>query len=180
MSEPAAAENKGEPENAYSGLFGAFPYAYRASESRLFRSYVVLGGVVAALVALLFTLGLVGVIASTTGARGGVFTFSRAFFFFVGFLVVAPLVAPTLFVARRHRRTGSTPRYDRTLALSGYLFIASLYLALVLSVPPEQQETPPALLAPAVEFLYGLPAVSGLVPPTLAAAGIYLAHRRLR
>jgi hypothetical protein len=122
----------------------------------------------------------VQVIANTAGTAGGSFTFVRAFYVVVGFLVIAPLMAPVLLVARRHRRVGSTPVYDRALAGAGYLFLFSLYVALVVMAPPELRETPPTVIAPAVETLYGLPQVMGAVPPLLALAVGYLLHRRYR
>jgi hypothetical protein len=166
-------------EAAYSGVFGAFPYAFRASDSRLFRSYVVLGGLVAALVALLFVFAFVGIVADTL--RGGGFaTFSRAFVVVIGLFVVGPLIAPVLLVARRRRRTGDGGRYDPALALAGYLFLASLYVGLVISTPEAQQQSVSGALAPVVSFLYGLPRIAGLVPPMVAAGVIYVAHRAFR
>lgn len=180
MTESATSEEATPDEDAYDGFFGAFPYALRTSDSLLFKSYAVLGGLLAALIALVFTFALVQLIAVTTGTAGGVFTFSRAFFVFVGMLVVFPLVAPILSVARRHRRTGSSTRYDFTIAATGYLFLFAVYLALVISTPAEQQETPPAVVAPIVEVLYGLPALYGLVPPVVVVAAMYLVHRTVR
>jgi len=122
---------------------------------------------------------LVGIVASTTGTDSGVFSFSRAFVIFVGLLVVFPLMAPILSVARRHRRSASTPRYDAAMGLGGYVFILSLYLALLLSIPPEQQEPVSGATAPVVQLFYDLPGTYGLVPPTLAGLVLYLVHRRL-
>ncbi|MFD1585928.1 hypothetical protein ACFR9U_02960 [Halorientalis brevis] len=180
MTEAASGETPNEErtadEDAYNGVLGAFPYAIRASESLLFKTYGVIGGLLAGLIAFLFTLSLVGIVANTTGTAGGVFSFSRAFVIFVGFVVVFPLIAPVLSVARRHRRTGSTPRYDAALGLAGYVFVLSLYLALLLSIPPEQQEPTSNAV---VQLFYDLPGIYGLVPPTLAGLVLYLVHRRL-
>jgi hypothetical protein len=167
----------------YGGVVGAFPYAFRASDSVLFRSYVVLGGLLTAAVSLLFVAAVIGAVASTIGG-GGTLTLSRSFFVVVGLFVVAPLVAPVLFVARRHRRTGGDAdgarRYDAALATTGYLFVLSLYVGLVISVPPGQQTTPTGLLAPVGTALYALPQRAGLAPPLVAAASIPLCHRLLR
>ncbi|WP_251329389.1 hypothetical protein [Haloplanus pelagicus] len=164
----------------YGGIVGAFPYAFRASDSRLFRSYVVLGGLLTVAVALLFVTAVIGVIAGTVGG-GGTLTLSRSFFAVVGLLVVVPLVAPVLFVARRHRRAGgSDGRYDAGLAASGYLFALSLYVGVVASVPPAQQATPTGTLAPVVAALYGLPQLVGIGPPLVAAGLFLLVHRWLR
>lgn len=173
-----AAESGGD--GTYSGLLGAFPYAFRASESRLFRSYAVLGGLLAVAIAIMFSIAVIVQLGESAGTPGGVFTFARAFVIFVGLLVAGPLLAPVLAVARHHRRVGADARYDVALALAGYAFVFSLYLALVISTPPARQTPVSGALAPAVEFMYALPQLYGLVPPTLGAAGIYLAHRLTR
>jgi len=168
----------------YRGVVGAFPYAFRASDSRLFRSYVAVGGLLTVAVSLLFVAAVIVVIAGTSGGRGGSLTLSRSFFAVVGLFVVVPLVAPVLFVARRHRRRErdgpDDDRYDVALAAAGYLFVLALYLGLVISVPPGQQTTPTGVLAPVVATLYALPQVAGVGPPLVAAAVILLCHRWLR
>jgi hypothetical protein len=164
----------------YSGVLGAFPYAARQSESWLFRSYALVSAVVGGGLALLFVLGLVVLIAQTAAVAGGSLTLSRAFYVVVGLLLVLPVVTPTLLVARRHRREGSTPRYDAGLALAGYLFVVSLYAALVVTVPPAQQTTPSGPFAPVVAALYALPPVAAVGPPLVGVAAIYTAHRLSR
>jgi uncharacterized membrane protein YuzA (DUF378 family) len=167
--------------DGYRGVFGAFPYAFRQSRSLLFRSYVLVGALVAGAVTLLFGAGLVVLVAQTAAIEGGSLTLSRAFYIVVGLFVVAPLVAPVLFVARRHRRQeGDDVRYDLALSLAGYLFIASLYVGLVITVPADQQSAPPAVVAPLVETLYGLPQVAGVVPPVIGGGVILAVHRLLR
>ncbi|MFB6189470.1 MAG: hypothetical protein ABEI57_06270 [Halapricum sp.] len=178
MTDAAVAEEPSE-ERTYGGLLGAFPYAFRRSSSRLFRSYVVIGGLVALLVAFTFVLALVDLLGSTASAEGGVFTFSRSFYIVVALFVTAPVLAPVLFVARRHRHGYADRLYDRDMAIAGYLFVFSLYVLLVISAPPGFRD--PAsqygALAPAIQFLYDLPQLAGLVPPLIAAAFVYLVHR---
>jgi len=179
----SAGESDGSGErdgSSYGGFFGAYPYAFRHSDSRLFRSYVVLGGLVTALVVLFFVTALVTLIANTVGTVGGTFTFVRAFYIVVGLAVVAPLAAPVLLVARRHRRVGASADYDGALAAGGYLFLFSLYLALVISAPPGARSDPPGAIAPVVEFLYGLPPAAGAAPPLVAIGLGYLLHRHYR
>lgn len=161
----------------YAGILGAFPYAFRRSDSRLLRSYVVVGGLVTLLVALLFAAAVVGVIAGTDGGRGGSLTLSRAFFAVVGLFVVVPLVAPVLLAARRHRRIGADVACDAALALSGYAFVLALYVGLVVSVPPAQQTTPTGPLAPVASALFAVPGRFGVVPPLVAAALVPLVYR---
>ncbi|QSG05217.1 putative membrane protein [Halapricum desulfuricans] len=161
---------------------GAFPYAFRRSDSRLFRSYVLVGGLAALALSAAFVLALIYLVGGTFGARAGVFTFSRSFYVVVALFVVAPVVAPVLLVARRHRTGRADRRYDRALAASGYLFLLSIYLMLVVSAPAELRD--PAAeygaLEPAIRVLYDLPPLSGLAAPLSAAVVVYLVHRWLR
>jgi multisubunit Na+/H+ antiporter MnhG subunit len=177
--EPATSGNSatGEDDSTYSGLPSAFPYAFRSSESRLFRTYVVVGGLAALFVVLAFAAALVNLMGETAGAPGGTFTFSRAFFIVLMVLVFAPLVAPVLLAARHHRRVGPNRRYDRALAVGGYLFFLGMYVSLAVSVPPALQDESPGAVG---AFLYSLPTPAAVVPPVVAVVGIYLAHRRYR
>lgn len=170
--------------DGYRGVVSAFPYAARTSDSWVFRSYVVVGGLATLGIGLVVVLGLVVLIGQTATVGGGSLTLSRAFYAVIGLFVVAPLVAPVLLVARRHRTDrGRDPAYDAALALAGYLFLASLYVGLVITVPPAQQTEPSGALetiAPVIEMLYNLPQLAGLVPPTVAALAILAVHRAMR
>jgi hypothetical protein len=176
-----AARTDGGERRSYRGVVSAFPYAVRASDSLLFRSYAVVAGLAAALVSLTFAAGVVSLIAATAGVRGGSLTLSRAFFVVVGLLVVGPLVAPTLLVARRHRRgVGDDARYDAALGLAGYLFVAGLYAGLLIASPAAFERVPTGPTAPVVAALYDLPRAAGLLPPLAGVAAIALAHRLTR
>ncbi len=157
----------------YRGLVGSFPYAARHSESWLFRSYAALAGLLALFVAVALALALVNLIASTASLRGGSTTLSRAFFGVVGLLVLFPLVAPVLVVARRHRRRDSPPsaRHDAAFALAGYLFVLSLYGTLLASIPADLRDPASAAgaLEPLVAALYAAPPLSGLAFPVAAS-----------
>lgn len=180
MAEVSAEDSDGPDEEAYGGLFGAIPYALGSSRSWLFKTYVVVGGLAALGAAILMTLSLVTLVSRTATVGGGSLTLSRAFFVLVGLAVVGPLLAPILFVARRHRRVGNEKRYDASLALAGYLFFAALYVGLVITIPAGQQQPVSGALAGVVGVLYALSQLWGLVPPALTAVGIYLTHRVLR
>ncbi|MFB6184988.1 MAG: hypothetical protein ABEI96_10570 [Haloarculaceae archaeon] len=177
----------GESNDAYSGMLGTFPYAFRASDSRLFRSYVVVGGLLAAGLALLFGFALVVLVGHTVGVGGATFSFSRAFLVLIGLAVVAPVVAPVVLVARTHRRGESTDGTDAAHALAGYLFLASLYLGAVVGMPDcfvldGQRTCPsaqPGVFQPVVHALYALSDTVGVVPPLVAVAIILAVHRRL-
>jgi len=172
---PSTAASDDQPD--YSGALGAIPYAFRTSPSRLFRAYVVVAALFSLVVTLVFVAALVVLLARTVGAAGGTFTFSRAFFVAVGFAVVAPTVAPVLLVARRHRRGQGDARYDAALALSGYVFLVSLYAGLLISAPPGARDPPPDVLEPVVGTLYALPPAFGLVPPVLAIVVMVAVYR---
>ncbi|SDM97475.1 hypothetical protein SAMN04487949_3036 [Halogranum gelatinilyticum] len=168
--------------DGYRGLFGAFPYAFGSTDSRLFKSYVLVGGVAAAALSLFVLLALVVLIGQTASIQGGSLTLSRAFYIVVGLFVVTPVLAPVLLVARRHRRelaAGAGARYDQLLAVAGYLFLASLFVGLVISVPAEFQTPPTGFFAPVVSVLYGLPPLAGLLPPFVAGLLILAVHRVL-
>lgn len=157
---------------AYRGLVGAFGFALRQSRSWLFRSYVVASAAVGLYVGLLVLLALVTWIAEPV-AFG-----ERTFLLLVGLLVVMPLFAPVLVVARRHRRGHHSTTADRWLAMSGYGFLGSLLLALYVSDPATHPTT--GAVAPIAAWLDALPDVWGLAPPILAAGAIATAVRLTR
>lgn len=167
----------GEP---YGGALGAFPYAVRESDSWAFRAYAVVATLAALSIVAGFGLSLVRIVGLTLNQTASM-TLVRPFVLVLMLGVLVPTVAPVLLVARRHRLAlPAHPRYDAALAATGLGFLASLYVGLVVSIPPGMQQPVSGPLAPAVEWLYALPALAGAVPPLAAAAGIWLAHRTLR
>lgn len=141
----------------YRGVFGAFPYAYRATESRLCQSYVAVGGLAALLLTVLFGLALVTLFGATAQAR---FSIVRAFYVLVGLGAVGPTIVPVLLVARSRRRgERHEPGYDAGLALAGYAFLALLYTGAAVGA----EQTP-------------LPPVAGLAFPVVGALSIAAAH----
>lgn len=174
--------------DGYRGVVGAFPYAFRHTDSWLFRAYVLVGTAVTAVVSLIVLLGLVVVFGKTASVEGGSLTLVRAFYVVVGVLAILPIVAPILLVARRHRRDDPVGvRYDASLAVGGFLFVVALYAGLVISVPEcfvldgEQvcRDPPSGAFAPVVRLLYALPQWASVVPPLATAAAIYAIHRGL-
>ncbi|UPV75269.1 hypothetical protein M0R89_04180 [Halorussus limi] len=166
-------------DGSRSLVVGAFRRAFARTESRLLKTYVLVSALLGALLAVLLLLAFPVWVFETAGGSE-LATFSRAFLIVVGVLLLVTLVAPVLSAGRRHARGTASARGDLSLALAGYLFIGSLYASLLVSAPPAQRETPPALLAPAVEFLYSLPAAYAVAPPLVAAALILLVHRFAR
>ncbi|PSQ36714.1 hypothetical protein BRD11_01005 [Halobacteriales archaeon SW_12_69_24] len=175
-------------DEEYGGLLGAFPYAVRRSDSRLFGAYAVVGGLLAGLLAVFFSFALVVSVASTASLAGGTVTFVRSIYILFGFLVVAPVLAPVLLVARRHRRAGSDPRYDAALAVAGVVYVVTLYMGAIASMPAEfeldgqvtTRPEPSGATAPVVEALYALPEALSWALPLAGAILIVFVHRRLR
>ena len=164
--------------DSYRGVFGAIPYAIRETESWTMRVYGVIGALAAGLIATVVTLALVVWMAETAEVQSGTFLFSRSLYVIAGFAAVAPLLAPLLFVARRHRRGDPVKAgYDRKLAYGGFLFLLSLYVGMVISAPAELRDPTESVV---VGALYGLPQVAGVVPPVLAAVVVFAIHYRLR
>jgi len=164
-------------DDAYGGLVGAFPYAIRSSDSWLFRSYAVVGGLAALLAGLVFLFGVIDLLGDTSVPTSGTVSLTQAFFIVVALAVVVPLLAPVLAVARWHRFGTGTRGFDGAMGVVGYAFLASLYAALVISVPPSAQEPTGGALGPVVEFLYGLPPWAGLIPMAAAAVAILFLYR---
>jgi len=169
----------------YRGVFGAFPYAFRHGDSLVFKLYLVFGTLAAAFVGLLFTFSLVVWIAETAGSPGGSLTLSRTFIVVVGLFAAGPLIAPVLLVARKHRKgLAYHPRYDTIIALSGVVFLVSLYVAAIISMPEsfeldgETVDRPPAsgVFGPIVAVLYALPQIGAIAPPTIALAVMGVVH----
>lgn len=197
MSEPATADapDSSDPpdpseadEEAYGGLLGAFPYAFRASDSWAFRLYAALSGLLTLLLGFYFAAAITVVVSNTLGAAGGSFTFSRSFYVFVALVVVAPIVAPVLFVAREHRRGRGDDAFDARMAALGFVYLLALYVAAVISIPPSftldgetvTRPAPSGLLAPVVRVLYAMPPVSSILPPVVVAVAMYVVDRRKR
>jgi hypothetical protein len=157
---------------AYSGLFGAYRYAFRQSDSRLFRAYVVGSAFVGAFVSVLLVLGVINW-AGSAGQFG-----ERALLSVIGVLILGPLFAPVLIAARRYRLGLDRPGFDRLLGLAGIGFLLSIYLALFVSDPTDHS-APGPLDAP-VSIINELPQTYGLVPPVVATLFIYLAVRYTR
>ncbi|MDZ5809868.1 hypothetical protein U4E84_00675 [Halorubrum sp. AD140] len=164
--------------DSYRGVLGAIPYAIRSTDSWAMRVYGVVGALTAGLIAVVVTLALVVWMGETAEVQSGTFLFSRSLFVLAGFAAVAPLLAPLLFVARRHRRGDPVkPGYDRKMAYGGFLFLASLYLGMVISAPAGLRDPTESVV---VNALYALPRPVGLLPPVVAGLAVFWIHYRFR
>jgi hypothetical protein len=175
--------------DGYNGVFGAFPYAFRSSRSLVFKAYVLSSALAVGVISLFILFGLVVLIANTAAVPGGSLTLSRSFYIVVGLLVVLPAMTPTLLVARRHRRgTESRAGYETALAVAGFLFLFSVYLGVVASMPETfvldgetvMRPAPSGVFAPVIAFLYAVPPVLSWTIPLAGALVIGAVHRLLR
>jgi hypothetical protein len=179
--EADAPQTDADAETAESGsiLLGSFRRVFAETDSWLLKSYVVVSAVLGGLIGLLLVLALPVWIFNTAGGSE-LATFSRAFLVVGGALLLAVLAVPVVSAARRYARGSTDWRADYLLAVSGYLFVLSLYVALLISAPPDQRGTPPDLIAAVVEILYSLPAIYAVAPPLAAAALVVVVHWFLR
>jgi hypothetical protein len=176
----------GSDGRTYGGLLTAFPYAVRESDSRLFKLYATVSGLLSTLLAFFFAAAVTVAVSNTLGAGGGTFTFVRSFYVFVALAVVSPIVAPVLFVAREHRRGRGDAGFDRRMALLGFVYFVALYVAAVISMPPEftldgevtTRPDPSGLFAPLVRVFYLMPPLSSILPPALVGVAMYLLDRK--
>ncbi|RRJ32009.1 hypothetical protein [Halocatena pleomorpha] len=165
-------------ETSYSGAITAVPYAFRASDSRLCKLYVLVGGLLTLGGTILFGLGTVALLSSIAGVPAGTFTFQPALYLLVWLFVIAPIIAPILLVARQHRVHDGTVDYDRWIALSGFLFLLALYGGALIAAPASQRgAVPSGIVGSIVQFLYGLPREAGLLPPLVAVLVMAAVHR---
>ncbi len=168
--------------STYGGVLGAFPYAFRTSESRLFRLYAVVGTLLAAVLLVFWVLALVKAIADSPG--GGSISAYRGLVILLALSVTMPVVGPILLVARRHRRSAETDdppptaNYDRLMGALGFVFVVAGYLALVISVPESYETTPTGPLAPVVAALYDAPTLATPLPPLAVVVAMLVADRR--
>lgn len=156
----------------YRGLVGAIRSAIRRSDSLLFRTYTVASVLVGGFATVLLVLGVVSWLA--TPAPIG----QRALLGVIALLLLVPLLAPVLVVARRHRRGVGDRRADAVVGLAGFGFVLSVYLALLISDPNPHAVTGP--LGPAIAAIDAVPRGYWILPLLLAVAGILTAVRLTR
>ncbi len=162
---------------SYGGLLTALPFAFRRSNSTVFRVYLLLGGFVGLFVTLIFGLGTLVLLDSMAGVAAGVITFTPALYLLIWLAIVAPLLTPPLLVARRHRLGNPSRRYDCWIAVAGFCFVGLLYCGAVIALPSTQQ--PPIQPGPFAGLLrqfYAWAQPIGVVPPLIGVGAIIATH----
>lgn len=159
-----------EAPRSRSVVLGAVTYAVVEGDSRLFRSYAVIGSLLAVFVGLLFVLALpVWVVEIASSGGGPLQRIGLGLLWLVGLALIATMVVPMLLVVRRHRQ--GRPERQLAFGVAGYAFVLSIYLALIVSAPPDLRDSPGGVLAPVLETLYGLPRLSA---PAFPLFGVLL------
>lgn len=164
---------------SYSALRRALGRSRRESASLLLRSYVWVSALVGLLLVLTVLLALPVWVAETVG-HSALNKIARGVLPVVVLGLLVPLFAPAVYVARNHRRGTATRRSDAALGLAGYLYVLSIYLALVVSAPAEFRTEPSGVLAPVIDLAYALPPLYSLLVPVLGALLIALVQRIVR
>ncbi len=175
----ADAADDEERSASYSALRRALGQSRRESESLTLRTYVWVSALVGLLLVITVLLALPVWIAETVG-HSALNKIARGVLPVVVLGLLVPLFAPAAYVARNHRRGTATRRGDAALGLAGYLYVFSIYLALVVSAPAEFRSEPSGVLAPAIELAYALPALYSLAVPILGALVIAAVQRFVR
>jgi len=175
----ADAPNDDGRSASYSALRRALGQSRRESSSLTLRTYVWVSALVGLLLVVTVLLALPVWIAETVG-HSALNKIARGVLPVVVLGLLVPLFAPAVYVARNHRRGTATRRGDAALGLAGYLYVFSIYLALVVSAPAEFRSEPSGVLAPAIELAYSLPALYSLAVPILGALVIAAVQRVVR
>jgi len=156
----------GDSARSRSVVVGAVKYAVVEGESRLFRGYAAIGSLLALFVAIAFVLALpVWVVEISDSGGGPLQRIGLGLLWLVGLAVIATMLVPMLFVVRRHR--DGRPERQFAFGLAGFLYVLTVYLALVVSAPEDLRDSPQGALAPVLEALYGLPRLSALLFPVV-------------
>lgn len=145
--------------------------------SLLLRAYTVVGLSLAVLTGVLIALALPTWIART-GGTSATLMLGQGLLVLAGLAVIAGFVLPILLAHRRLPDPGTAVARERAYGLLGGGYIVAIYLALLVSAPPEAREAPSGPLAPAIEVAYGLDPVYGVVPPLAVVVLVIALDRR--
>lgn len=159
-----------------SAILTAVKSAVAGRRSWLLRAYAVIGSVSIVLTAVLVLLALPTWVAQTEGTSTTL-VFGQALLVLVGLGVIVALFLPLYLAHRRVPRPGEDRRLERHYGAFGFAIVLSVYLALLISAPPDARGEPPTWLAPIIEPLYALDPRLALVPP-LAVVGLLLLRDR--
>ncbi|MFW6153490.1 MAG: hypothetical protein ACOC42_03935 [Halobacteriota archaeon] len=161
-----------------SAILTAVRSAVAGGRSYLLRAYAVVGSVLIVLTAVLVILALPTWVARSAGTSATL-VFGQALLVLVGLGVIVALFLPLYLAHRRLPDPGVDRRLERRYGAFGFAIALSVYVALLISAPPDARGEPPALLAPVIEPLYALDPRLALVPPIATVALLLAVDRRL-
>lgn len=161
-----------------SAVIAAVRSCWGRDRSAILRSYTIVGVLVTLFSLSLLVLALPTWIAQTTGTSATLML-AQGLLFLLGLGVVAAVLAPILLAHRRFPTPGEHWRFESLYGGLGYLEIIALYMAMIISAPPDTLGDVPTLLEPVVEALNALDPVLSIVPPVGVLALLYYLDYRI-
>ncbi len=161
-----------------SAVIAAVRSCWSRRRAMLLRSYTIIGVIVTLFSLSLLVLALPTWIAQTTGTSPTLML-AQGLLFLLILGVVAAVLAPVLLAHRRLPTPGEHWRRESLYGVLGYLEVIALYMALIISAPPETLGDAPALLEPAVEALNAFDPVLAIIPPIGVLGLLYYVDHRL-
>ncbi len=162
-----------------SALAQHYGSAINSGRSWVLRGYAALAVLLSAFVVLLVVLALPGWIARAVDTSATLML-APGLLVLVGLALVVAWYAPVYLAVRRCPTPGTARGLERVYGLCGFGIIIGVYIGLLIAVPPAEQTTPPAAIAPLVEVLYGMPPAAGIVPPLVAMVALIAIDRIYR
>lgn len=157
-----------------SAILSALRSCMHVDRSWALRVYAPVGALVGGFAAVLVILAFPTWVAEVEGSSATLLL-GPGLLVLGGLGVVGGTVAPVLLAASRLPEPGRHGRHERIYATLGFGFVGAVYIGFVISAPPAYRSEPSGPIAPAIEWLYGLDPLLGLVPPvaTLAVLAAY-------
>lgn len=162
-----------------SVLVGSVRSSIARDRSRVLRTYAIVATLVSVFTVVLILLALPGWIAAADQTASSL-VLAPGLLVIGGFAIVGGLMAPLWLVTRRYPDPGSHRRREAAYGTVGYAYVGALYLALIISAPPEYLDEPGGSVGSAIQTLNGLDPLVGLVPPAVVLVALALVDRRMR
>lgn len=159
-----------------SAILGATRGCLASGRSIVLRAYAVIGLVLILLSSLLVILALPTWIAIAEGTSATLML-GQGLLLLGGLLVVVAFFLP-IYLAHRHLPPpGDDPWGERLYGGFGFAIVLAVYLGLIISAPPDARGNPPSAIAWAIEPLYGINPVIGVLPPVATIIALVVVDR---
>lgn len=161
-----------------SAVLAAVKSCLGPGRSWMLRLYAPVGSLVALFAVLLVALALPTWVAQVERASATLLL-GPGLLVLGGLGVAGGALAPLFAAARRLPEPGAHPGHERIYGTFGFGFVVAVYLGFVISAPPAHRSDPGGPVAPLVDWLYGLDAPFGLVPPAAILLALVVYDRTL-